>query len=67
MRRTLGEISALASAVRRDCEQDAERVDQTPFTGAGVGKTFGSTLAMIAVLAECVADLADELAREPVA
>lgn len=46
--------------VQRDCRDDAEALDHTAFTPKGVGVALGSTLAMLATVAEAVA-LLDEL------
>lgn len=40
--------------VQADCESDAAAVDGKPFTGKAVGEQFGSTLAMLSVVARAV-------------
>jgi hypothetical protein len=47
-----------------DCETDAVALDSRPFTPAGVGETFGSTLAMLRAVALAVAAIGDELLVE---
>jgi len=58
----MAKLAERARMVREDCEKDSHEVDRTPFTPKGVGTVLGQLLAMIAVLAECVAELGDELA-----
>ena len=48
-----------ARIVREDCAKDAETVDKTPFTAAGVGPLFGSLLAQVAALAKCIEELVE--------
>lgn len=56
-------IAGVMRDVADDCERDAATVDQTPFTAAGVGSTFGNLLAMVRACALGLAAVADELAR----
>ena len=51
-----------ARLIRADADKDSSVLDRTPFTPRGVGETFGILLAMIAALAECVIELAEETA-----
>jgi len=46
--------------VQNDCAADATALDGTPFTGRAVAETFGATLAMLAVVARAVEQLARE-------
>jgi hypothetical protein len=55
----LAVTAARARIVREDCARDAETVDRTPFTAAGVGPLFGGLLAQIAALAKCIEELAE--------
>ena len=47
--------------VQADAKDDARRLDGKPFTGRGVGETFGEVLAMIAALARAVEVLAEKV------
>lgn len=58
----LGKIAETMRTVAADCEEDATKLDGTPFTPRGVGETLGAMLAMIAACAKGVAVVADELA-----
>ena len=58
----MARVAERARLVREDCETDSHKVDRTPFTPKGVGTVFGQLLAMIAALAECVAELAEDRA-----
>lgn len=49
-----------ARLVLEDAPRDAAQVDRTPFTPSGVGPLLGNILAMIAALAECVIELAED-------
>lgn len=54
-------IAETMRQIQQDCKDDAIRLDSTPFTPRGVGESFGSTLAMLAVVAEAVELLAEKV------
>lgn len=60
----LAKLADTMRTVAADCEQDATKLDSTPFTPRGMGETLGAMLAMIAACAKGVAVVADQLAEE---
>jgi hypothetical protein len=61
MSAALENIAKVMREVQADCEADAAAVDRTPFTPKGVGATFGTTLAMLSVVARAVEVLAERI------
>lgn len=51
-------VERVASLIA-DLHADAARIDSTPFTPAGIGETFGTLMATVALLAETVKVLAE--------
>ncbi len=49
-----------AKLIREDCAKDATALDSTPFSPQGIGPVLGNMFAMIAGLAKCIEELAEQ-------